>query len=111
MRKGLYLAIVLSIAVQVFGCAGFQAAKEEKTARGLAEEGMEAFRDKDYEKAIESFEKLRDWYPFSRYAILPSSNLAIPTTFPRSKRKPSLPMKNSKTFIPGMRPSRTLFIK
>jgi outer membrane protein assembly factor BamD len=31
---------------------------------------MEAFRDKDYLEAIEAFEKLRDWYPFSQYALL-----------------------------------------
>jgi outer membrane protein assembly factor BamD len=69
LRIGLCLAIVLWIAVQVLGCAWFQD-KEEKTARELAEEGTEAFRDKDYRKAIESFEKLKDWYPFSRYSIL-----------------------------------------
>ena len=60
---------MLLIAVHLFGCALFQA-KEEKTARVLAEEGTEAFRDKDYRKAIESFEKLKDWYPFSQYSIL-----------------------------------------
>ncbi|NVM57524.1 MAG: outer membrane protein assembly factor BamD [Desulfobacterales bacterium] len=68
-RKGLYFVIMLTFAVQLIGCALFQA-EEEKTARALAEEGMEAFREKDYRKAIESFENLRDWYPFSPYAIL-----------------------------------------
>ena len=69
MRNGLYFAIMLWLSVQLLGCAWFQA-KEEKTAQELAEEGMEAFRDKDYRRAIESFEKLKDWYPFSRYSIL-----------------------------------------
>jgi outer membrane protein assembly factor BamD len=63
------LAVVLWIGVQVAGCAWFQT-KEEKTAQELVDEGTEAFRDKDYKKAIESFEKLKDWYPFSRYSIL-----------------------------------------
>ncbi len=69
LKKVVYFAIMLLIAVHLFGCAWFQA-KEEKTARELAEEGTEALRDKDYRKAIESFEKLKDWYPFSRYSIL-----------------------------------------
>jgi outer membrane protein assembly factor BamD len=69
LRKVVYFAIMLWLPVQLLGCAWFQA-KEEKTAQELAEEGMEAFRDKDYRKAIESFEKLKDWYPFSRYSIL-----------------------------------------
>jgi outer membrane protein assembly factor BamD len=51
------------------GCAWFQP-KEESSARELAEEGMEAYDDEDYSEAIESFEKLKDWYPFSQYAML-----------------------------------------
>jgi len=31
---------------------------------------MEQYNNKDYKDAIESFEKLKDWYPFSKYAIL-----------------------------------------
>ncbi len=69
LRNGLYFAIMLWLPMQLLGCAWSQA-KKEKTAQELAEEGTEAFRDKDYRKAIESFEKLKDWYPFSRYSIL-----------------------------------------
>jgi len=69
LRKGLYFVIILWVTLEMFGCAWFQT-KEEKTAKELAEEGMEAFRDKNYGKTIEAFEKLRDWYPFSEYAIL-----------------------------------------
>jgi len=69
LRKGFCFAIILLLGAQMSSCAWFQA-KKEKTARELAEEGMEAFQDNDYRKAIESFEKLKDWYPFSRYAVL-----------------------------------------
>lgn len=69
MRKILCYLIIVGIGIQVAGCAWFQS-KEEKTARELAEEGMEAYKDKDYGKAIKSFEKLKDWYPFSQYAVL-----------------------------------------
>lgn len=69
LKKVVYFAIVLWIGAQVSGCAWFQT-KEKETAQELAEAGMEAFRDEDYKEAIEYFEKLKDWYPFSRYAIL-----------------------------------------
>lgn len=66
--------LVLLLCLQAAGCAWFKA-KEEKTARQLAEEGMEAFKDEDYATAIEAFEKLKDWYPFSKYAILAEMKL------------------------------------
>ncbi len=63
------LIVFLAMSVGLFGCAWFQATGE-KTARELAEQGMEAYKDKDYKEAIETFEKLKDWYPFSQYAVL-----------------------------------------
>lgn len=69
LKNSGYFAIVLWIVVQLAGCAWFQP-KEEKTAQELADEGTEAFREEDYRKAIESFEKLKDWYPFSPFSIL-----------------------------------------
>ena len=51
------------------GCAWFQT-EEEKTAQELINDGMDQYNDKDYKDALESFEKLKDWYPFSQYAIL-----------------------------------------
>ena len=69
LRKIVHFAVVLWLSGQLLGCAWFQE-KEEKTPRELAEEGTKALRDKGYTKAIESFEKLKDWYPFSRYSIL-----------------------------------------
>ena len=47
--------MMLWLGTQVLGCAWFQT-KEKETARGLAETGMEAYRDEKYKKAIESFE-------------------------------------------------------
>ena len=37
---------------------------------------MEEFKKENYKKAIESFEKLRDWYPFSKFAILAELKIA-----------------------------------
>ena len=47
------------------GCAKH---KQEKTAEQLAAEGTTYFDEENYPKAIQSYEKLRDWYPFSKYA-------------------------------------------
>ena len=62
----LFFLIIASI---MGGCSLFQA-KEEKTARELAEDGMEALKDGETKEAIIAFQKLRDWYPFSQYAVL-----------------------------------------
>jgi outer membrane protein assembly factor BamD len=69
VRRLLHLTVILGLCVQVFGCALFQP-EEEKTAEELAHEGMEAFQKGNYTRSVEAFEKLRDWYPFSKYAIL-----------------------------------------
>ena len=68
-RRVFQSIIILWLTVQVFGCAWFQP-KEEKTARDLAEEGMKAYEDNDFRNSLETFQKLRDWYPFSKYALL-----------------------------------------
>ena len=57
------------------GCAWFQA-KEEKPAQELARDGMEDYQKGNYDKAIASFEKLKDWYPFSKFAILAELKIA-----------------------------------
>ena len=44
--------------------------EEEFSAQDLAWNGMDYYEMGDYSRAIESFEKLKDWYPFSRYAKL-----------------------------------------
>ena len=67
MKRFVLLGLIVMFAFS--GCAWFQT-EEEKTAQELINDGMEQYNDKDYKDAIESFEKLKDWYPFSQYAIL-----------------------------------------
>ena len=45
-------------------------AEEDFTAQELAWVGMDFYEAGDYTRAIEKFEKLKDWFPFSKYAIL-----------------------------------------
>lgn len=67
MKRTFFVCLV---ALLVFsGCAWFET-KEDKNAQELASDGMAQYNDEEYKDAIESFEKLKDYYPFSRYAIL-----------------------------------------
>jgi outer membrane protein assembly factor BamD len=57
------------------GCAWFES-KTERSAQQLVEDGVAHFQAGKYKKAIEAFEQLRDWYPFSKYAILAELKIA-----------------------------------
>ena len=48
----------------------------DKPAHELVKNGMDEFTEKDYRKAIEYFGKLRDWYPFSKFAKLAELKIA-----------------------------------
>lgn len=77
MKNRLFLLIPVLIIILSTGsgCALFQI-KEERYAQELASDGMESYQEGDYRDAIESFEKLKDWYPFSKYAILAELKIA-----------------------------------
>jgi outer membrane protein assembly factor BamD len=69
------IALILILLFVFSGCAGSKS-REEKTALELANDGMDQFNDEDYQDSIECFEKLRDWYPFSKYVILAELKIA-----------------------------------
>ncbi len=52
------------------GCAWFGDKQQERPASELIRDGVAAFEDGKYQAAIKHFEQLKDWYPFSKYAIL-----------------------------------------
>ena len=54
----------------------FFGAKETGTAQELAWDGMDAYENGDYKKAIDKFQNLKDYYPFSKYAILAELKIA-----------------------------------
>jgi len=49
---------------------------DSASAQELAWEGMDAYENGKYKKAIEKFQKLKDYYPFSKYAILAELKIA-----------------------------------
>ncbi len=48
----------------------------DKPAHELAQNGMDEYAERDYRKSIRYFEKLRDWYPFSKFAKLAELKIA-----------------------------------
>jgi len=57
------------------GCAWFET-RDDKTVNELVSDGMTEYRGGNYNKSIEAFEKLKDWYPFSKYAMLAELKIA-----------------------------------
>jgi outer membrane protein assembly factor BamD len=78
------IAIVsLIILLVLTGCSSLQNSidkllgiEEGDTAEELAWDGMDAYENGNYYKAIEKFQKLKDFYPFSKYAILAELKIA-----------------------------------
>jgi outer membrane protein assembly factor BamD len=69
------VALILVLLFVFSGCAWFKP-KEEKNAQELISDGMDQFNDGNYKDAVDSFEKLKDWYPFSKYVILAELKIA-----------------------------------
>ncbi len=69
--------LLFTIMMLVSGCSLFESSYEmEKNADELASEGSSAFVSGDYKDAIKAYTDLKDWYPFSKYAILAELKIA-----------------------------------
>jgi outer membrane protein assembly factor BamD len=60
--------VFIILLVALAGCSWWSKDEPEKTADELAAEGQMYFAEEKYEKAVKSYKKLKDWYPFSSYA-------------------------------------------
>jgi outer membrane protein assembly factor BamD len=71
-------SILCITAILIFaGCSLFETSYEmEKSAQELVSEGSSAFVAGDYKDAVKAFTDLKDWYPFSKYAILAELKIA-----------------------------------
>ena len=74
MKKTAILLIL--IACVSFAACSARDPDIDKPAHELAKNGMDEFTEKDYRKSIVYFEKLRDWYPFSKFAKLAELKIA-----------------------------------
>ncbi|MDA3896326.1 MAG: outer membrane protein assembly factor BamD [Desulfobacteraceae bacterium] len=59
--------ISIFLLVVLAGCS-WSKDEPEKTADELSAEGQMNFENESYEKAVKSYKKLKDWYPFSVHA-------------------------------------------
>jgi outer membrane protein assembly factor BamD len=76
MKKFIAIGI---LSVFLWGCSMFEDSKTAqmtKTAPQLAAEGAAAFMNQDYKDAVKAYTDLKDWYPFSKYAILAELKVA-----------------------------------
>lgn len=75
MKKTLLMLAVTALLLS--GCSLFEPPRRmEKSAEQLAAEGASAFMNKDYKDAVEAYTDLKDWYPFSKYAMLAELKIA-----------------------------------
>ncbi len=68
--------LILLVIVLCTGCSGFRGEEPEKSPEELMSEGLSAFDDGDYTEAVESFQKLKDRYPYSKLAVQAELKLA-----------------------------------
>ncbi|MBF0573797.1 MAG: outer membrane protein assembly factor BamD [Desulfamplus sp.] len=78
MKINILILISTAFLIIISGCSWFNSEDHEmeKSAKELATQGSLEFREENYKKAIKSFTTLRDWYPFSQYAILAELKIA-----------------------------------
>ncbi|MCP4670347.1 MAG: outer membrane protein assembly factor BamD [Desulfobacula sp.] len=74
MKKLLLLIVTVLL---IGGCSLFESSHEmEKSSQELVFEGSSAFTAGDYKEAVQAYTDLKDWYPFSKYAILAELKIA-----------------------------------
>ncbi|MDD3580836.1 MAG: outer membrane protein assembly factor BamD [Desulfobacca sp.] len=74
------LLLLLTLVGLMEGCSWvgnlFGSKKEEKPPEALAQEGIKKLKKKNYDDAIDAFEKLKDRYPYSDQALLAEIKVA-----------------------------------
>lgn len=67
MKKLFGICIIALIVCS--GCSLFKSDQEVESVDVLLEEGNDAFNKGKFNAALDSFQQLKDWYPFSKYVI------------------------------------------
>lgn len=74
--KKLILCLTALFLISGCGLFGDKGPEMAKSVDQLVSEGSSAFMSGDYEQAVKAYTDLRDWYPFSKYAILAELKIA-----------------------------------
>jgi outer membrane protein assembly factor BamD len=79
-KKVSQVLLILALAALLGGCSTikgwFSKKKPDRPPDIMAKEGIKQLKKKDYDDAIETFEKVRDRYPYSDQAMLAQIKLA-----------------------------------
>ncbi len=67
---------LLSLLLFLNSCALFHRDKSFKDEDALMRDGVEAFNDRSYKRAIDDFQAIKDQYPFSPYVVLAELKIA-----------------------------------
>ncbi|NOX33558.1 MAG: outer membrane protein assembly factor BamD [Deltaproteobacteria bacterium] len=71
------IILLFTIVLLLSGCSLFESSHEmERSAQELVSDGSSAFVAGEYKTALKAYTDLKDWYPFSRYAILAELKIA-----------------------------------
>jgi len=80
MKKIMQLVLILVLSALLGGCSTvkgwFSKKRPEKPPDVMAEEGIQQMKKKKYDDAIETFEMVRDRYPYSEQALLAQIKVA-----------------------------------
>ncbi|MFH2093725.1 MAG: outer membrane protein assembly factor BamD [Pseudomonadota bacterium] len=69
--------LLLTTVLLLSGCSLFETSSEMgKSVDELVSEGSSAFMAGEYQTAVKAYTDLKDWYPFSKYAILAELKIA-----------------------------------
>jgi outer membrane protein assembly factor BamD len=68
--KRFVTVLAVLILPAIAGCTWLGDKQQERPAKELIRDGVAAFDNGKYHDALKHFEQLKDWYPFSKYAIL-----------------------------------------
>ncbi|MFZ7125017.1 MAG: outer membrane protein assembly factor BamD [Desulfobacterales bacterium] len=74
-----FLLLIIIICLTCSGCSllgHFFKAEEDESDTFLAWDGMEKYEEGDYKGAKAAFEKIKDWYPYSKFAMLAELKVA-----------------------------------
>ena len=78
-KRGIILLVAGFFLLSAGGCGWFSSSTKEEpeqSADALIQEGLDAYQLKKYERATEAFQKLKDRFPYSQYAVLAELKLA-----------------------------------
>ena len=78
-KRKFILLVVAFFLLSAGGCGWFSSSTKdepEQSADALIQEGLDAYQLKKYERATEAFQKIKDRFPYSQYAVLAELKLA-----------------------------------